>query len=717
MPESKPMLNTKGSCNSRNELKTMDDSSTGSDEIVYKGNPSRRGATAEVEWKYRGRSGSEATATEPLSAPTGLTAQQSEGFQRFYKAVASPTHVRVTAGGRIVPNTRALSSPTSKRAKDKLSIETQSPGGQPAVKQQNDGVPLPKGPAVPFFPMPQHYFPPFHPQFAHLGAPMAMMPMPMGMGMPGGFAYPQPAPSSGTGTVTQAVDATLKENQPKQVGDGDVKPGPEADKMENKVKLSPPEQFDHTKPFVYNGQLMYPVPAPFPPPMGTPYLPPGYMAHPGYPVHHFPSPMMGPPHMAMNPVMGQMGFPSSSPAPAPVSAPTGNPGPSGPIPTAKHQPPSAPPISSIRPSDITRKQIDSLRSSLKYHEDQLQFNRHQIDEKDMERTIKMLEEQIDRFEKINAAQHLYEDKHYPKRNVECAKRAGSEGADSPMSPQPDATAMPDAAAQVSSRTGSFRKRDFLKTRPGLTARQNNQPNQTAPSFAPVGSAMMANDPTKKSTLPSGAALAPPFEPRTASGQADTELGPPSFDESLFKRDEELEKRLLAAAAGKTWPALTDPAASTFPNGSHEARVDQGLSAHEQAGLGRPYLVGKLPAGVNPQTAQGPDYVYDRELTEDEIRARFLYWGKAPRYARQGLPAYDGKDFYPPSPVKDSLCDMLYGPTNAKHHFEGLAADTTDPFRPATPLSGERPQKQPTNKEGTSPVSRKGRMVVANEIIC
>src|SRR5690349_7452768 len=40
-----------------------------------------------------------------------------------------------------------------------------------------------------------------------------------------------------------------------------------------------------------------------------------------------------------------------------------------------------PTITSIRPSEITKKQIEGLRSSLRYYEDQLQYNRHQIDEK------------------------------------------------------------------------------------------------------------------------------------------------------------------------------------------------------------------------------------------------------------------------------------------------------------------------------------------------
>src|SRR5690606_34520346 len=114
-----------------------DDSSVTSDELVFKGTINRRMSrelareasqnsirpptqpardsvrdmaqepphdpSRPMEWKYRGRDGTGATTAEPIPAPTGAPAQRDEGFQRFYKAVVSPTHVRVTAGGRIVP--------------------------------------------------------------------------------------------------------------------------------------------------------------------------------------------------------------------------------------------------------------------------------------------------------------------------------------------------------------------------------------------------------------------------------------------------------------------------------------------------------------------------------------------------------------------------------------------------------------------------------------
>ena len=59
-----------------------------------------------------------------------------------------------------------------------------------------------------------------------------------------------------------------------------------------------------------------------------------------------------------------------------------------------------------------------------------------------------------------------------------------------------------------------------------------------------------------------------------------------------------------------------------------------------------------PSGVSAGMACDTDYVYTRPLTEDELRARHMYWGKTPRHLQKGLPKFDGKDFYPPSPTRE-----------------------------------------------------------------
>jgi len=78
------------------------------------------------------------------------------------------------------------------------------------------------------------------------------------------------------------------------------------------------------------------------------------------------------------------------------------------------------------------------------------------------------------------------------------------------------------------------------------------------------------------------------------------------------------------------------------------------SINAQGMTSKPYLVGALRAGCDPTLASDADYIYERELTEDELRARHLFWGNTPRSLQKGLPKFDGKDFYPPSPVRANM---------------------------------------------------------------
>lgn len=80
----------------------------------------------------------------------------------------------------------------------------------------------------------------------------------------------------------------------------------------------------------------------------------------------------------------------------------------------------------------------------------------------------------------------------------------------------------------------------------------------------------------------------------------------------------------------------------------------------------PYLIGAFPQGTQSSDAHATDLQYPRPLTEEERRARFLYWGRAPKSAYGGLPKFDGKDFYPPSPTKESV--RLRQPSTAGNSF-------------------------------------------------
>lgn len=710
----------------RDKKKTMDDSSTASEEVIFKGNMSRRTvkqdfapvntadntkepppnsipadqsvtpAVAHVpdiappmEWKYRGRSGSEALVNEPLPAPTGLAAQHSEGFQRFYKAVVSPTHVRVTAGGRIVPNTRNPASPTAKRPKDTDHVTTEEktePG--PA------STTAPKHPAaIMGMPQPMPFFYPSYPGMPPMH-PMTGMPMPV---MPPGFPFPMPVPTAPT--ANSAEEAARKENQSKKAEEhkaaSELQPGKPG------INLSPPEQFDHTKPFMYNGQQwMFPMfPAPYPGFLGMP--PPGYAGHmPG-------PPMMMPPHMPMPPMMSPIG-------PVP---PVGPMGPMGPQQSAgaatmttaapsssrqsTPQPPSKPPISSIRPSQITRKQIDGLRASLKYHEDQLQYNKHQIDEKDMERKIEMLNHDIDRFEKVFQAQTEFEEKHYPKTDKDKDEAASSSGRSSVPSSKTQSQSEESKESKESKATTmsnnshsqpKLRKKDRSRDSVGINSNKSSTASYILEDSAQdrVLASIQAG---KKSSLPSGAARAPVFQPRSVSTLS---CPVPSGNEQVWKAanaeggitQEQLEaaEKKLIAAGSKAWAVPHEI------NGT-PSQPSRGESPRKHDGLGVPYLVGTLPRGVNPYAGHRFEYEYSRKLTDEELQARHLYFGKTPRSVSQGLPKYDGRNFYPPSPARHitpneppsiSRGPAPVGEPGVEYGFAAPDGREADPFRAMAP---------------------------------
>lgn len=721
----------------RGTKKMLDDSSSTSDEVVFRGTMSRRSLKTEAtqfaqvtnptqlaqppqhpqnawtvpnttgnpktdsavasasnqptEWKYRGRSGSEVTHNEPVSAPTGLVAQQNEGFQRFYKAVVSPTHVRVTAGGRIVPNTRNPVSPTAKHTKDDDSTTSGHHQPEPVPAPAPASAAAPK-PFMPVMGMP-HPMPFYYPGYASMPPihPMSGMPMPM---VPPGFPYPMPMPNMAAPVNTQ--DLSNKENQTKKTDDGvDKSATAGAHPTKTGVELSPPEQFDHSKPFMYNGQQwIFPMyPTPYPGYMGMP--PPGYPG-PGVPG----APMMMPPSMAMPPMMGPMRPMAAQPPPgAAIPAPSVTA-------SARHatpQPPSKPPISSIRPSQITRKQIDGLRSNLKYHEDQLQYNKHQIDEKDMENKIEMLLADIERFERVFKAQADYEEKHYPK-SAKVKEDASSSGdrssAPSTKTSQSQSEESKESKATVTTMNSrpSLRKQERSRDSVGVNS---NKSSTASYNFDEPGQERLMNilNPGRGSKLPSGAALAPVFQPRSVSaltehitnGQSQNWQSAQDGDEITQEQLEATEKRLLTA--GNKARSLSQQVQDLTYSES------RGHSPRGHEYLGAPYLVGTLPNGANAYSTHRMEYEYNRKLTDQEVQARHLYWGKAPRSVSQGLPKYDGRNFYPPSPVKNMTpsaspsirrSHIPIGVPEIDYEFHGPGGKDVDPFHAMNPFRAKTP---------------------------
>ncbi|KAL1838194.1 hypothetical protein VTJ49DRAFT_2951 [Mycothermus thermophilus] len=600
-----------------------------------------------MEWKYRGRSEIEMGTSEPTPAPTGIAAQRDEGFQRFYKAVVSPTHVRVTAGGRIVPNMRGPPSPTSKKTSDTPTMDSQRVSDTSTSK----AGPTPVGVAQPVPVMPQ-FVPGFPPGFQPLQAPVSFVPMALPPGLP--FAPP---------TVNPAAMIQPAPNNPK----------PADDNGQTKAKPAAPE------PFFYNGQIVYPMGA-FPTSMVNPMLP---------------VQMVGIPHGGIAPqvprhfVQSQPPRPSTTDSGVSHSSATRNLSGIPPIlanvvpANANFNGASAPPISSIKPSDITKKQIAAFKQNLKYHEDQLQYNRHQIDEKEMEQKIQIIKGHIQRFEATLQTQLEYEAAHAKAMK---AKEDGKASEESRPQQQHQQQPSPEKVEEVKNRMKAHIQR-YKTSEESRT--QQQQPAGTGNRGSGESAVSDPSGPSKTTSLPSDAALAPAFQPR---GYASTWTSSKYVKE--MKAYGQAEKRLLAMesksmgqmhtgdqrSASQPFTASTGPAGKAERKTNNSDNSSRGGGSKQNSNFGVPYLLGTLPRGVNPRTAKSQDYVYMRPLTEEEMRARFLYWGKAPNIVTKGLPKFDGKHFYPPSPVKETSVGV------SRVDDCRVCDSDSDPFRSATPVA-------------------------------
>lgn len=569
--------------------------------------PARQFDGTESEWKYRGRTESEDTEPQPLSAPSGLAAQKNEGFQRFYRAVVSPTHVRVTAGGRIVPNNRAPPSPTSKWSTGKTNFDGNRVHQRGHSEQS--ACSLPQGPFGTYPAMYPGFIPGINPAMAPGTHHYPMIPWHLGMNLGGGFGIPiasanKPSPSKPTFNKPKDSPRNDKHSESGVPDKASFPYAPVSD------------QFDHNRSAVYNGQWMIPPGGQlYPVAMATPH---------GFPGAPFAIPMMASRGMATNHAARSATGAHNQPAENDILGSTAKAVPG-------YAPPSKPPISSIRPSEITKRHLDILRARLKYLEDQLSYNKHQIDEKAVENDAQMVHQYIDQFEKNFDAQVSIEESQYQKhsQNKDLGEATPSNGG---------VVSKPSASSEARSHSGNHassnsdqvshsRLAGHKTDREKSGSRFNPGINSTKSVSAFVGwkepsnSADTSDELNGKSTLPVGAAMAAPFQPRTGASSVTDRRPQPSQDQGTSNS---------GAAAG--------PAFASHGN------------------QGTPYLVGYLPYGIRPDLAKDTDYSYTRPLTEDELRARHMYWGKAPRHLQKGLPKFDGKDFFPPSPVKDRSSD-------------------------------------------------------------
>ncbi|KJZ80182.1 hypothetical protein HIM_00032 [Hirsutella minnesotensis 3608] len=548
------------------------------------------------EWKYRGRTDSEENLSQPICSPAGVAAQKDEGFQRFYKAVVSPTHVRVTAGGRIVPNTRAAASPTAKWPKEKNAIDLAGPGRLLNRDQPEHGlIPFPPSSFGAFPPMIPGFMPGMGPGMAPPQAAFPMVPWHMGVNMNGAFGMmpPQMFPIPGVVPGSTSSAASMKSDKHSEAGN--------SESASQSVRVSPPEQFDHNRPFFYNGQWMMPP--------GAAMFPFGMPPVPGFPFHMGGQAVM-PPKFGMHPMMHLQPM-KSDPSMHSHAAPNTT--------VPAHAAPSTPPVSSIRQSEITKRQLENLRGHLRYLEDQLQYNKHQIDEKMIEQQIQVIRHQISLFEKNLEMQlsmeqgQITKTENHGEANSSISSRMSSASNDTKQSQSARAAANYQESLSQDPESKTWESPSHLPA--------GSSTAKTLPLKSALKKSRSIEATKKPFTIPVSAALAPPFQPR-----AD---GPVSS----------------SATAGSSLRSA-GPLASEGSSGQ----------SAEIYHFGEPYLVGFLPEVYNPSAIGRVDYTYGRELTEEEVRARHMYWGNAPRSLQRGYPKFDGKDFYPPSPVKEGSLD-------------------------------------------------------------
>ncbi|KAF6809641.1 hypothetical protein CSOJ01_06813 [Colletotrichum sojae] len=598
---------------------------------------------------------------QPDQKPT-LPEQKRKGFEQFYEAVRSPTHVRVTAGGRIVPNnldTSHASSPTGKSGKERLTSDVNGIQVQPQPQPQPSfGTAFNGASFLPGHPMMGQMHPVLHPGFPIMaqGQPGTIPPF-------AGFPVPQFAMSQMPPQASFAHPVGIK-----SPNNGDEKT------QQNDVASS------------FGGQWLFP-PHPMMP-MGMPF--PG---HPMMPVGFNP---MAQPMVYQHP-------------PTPVSA-------MDPKPVAPAAQPDNCPVSSIRPSIITKNQLAGLRSSLKKAEAQLAYNRHQIDEKHMEEYARQLRADIEHFEVKLKGELALEDGNVP------ARRFSSDGAEKHTADnikpfkemaieiKPDRTVSLSVADEQ--KPLKSRKKDRVKlavdTSKASASFSNmdmfaiNSQSADTTSGGQLSKPNGVDHTRKPSVLPVTAALAPVFQPRSEpwlSGDDDRLLkkvtqNVPTGSKQAADGSGSRGHRSFSGRFHGPVPANLEESnrylSKAPPTPAHDIEEFSNF-ARDNAGLGLPYLVGEVPFGMDP----GPeirDYIYHRALTQDEEMAKHLYWTHAPDHLRMKFPKFDGKDFYPASPEKQARPNSKVVsalPTGKPEKDYGFSLPTSDldPFAPLEPYGG------------------------------
>ena len=511
------------------------------------------------------------------------------------------------------------------------------------------------------------------------------------------------------------------------------------------IKISPPSQFDHSRPFMFNGQVVYPVPAGFQPPANSVPLPITVLGDPNLP------------HQASVPTTGSF-LPSQYPVPVPMGN-FSNPFmiPLGP---ANHlqmmTPHGVQPLEAVSPlpaylpqpvpglvslSELTKVQIQGFRNQVKHIDNQLANNKHQVDEPFLQRQRSelivfiekmktMLETQLGQEGNESSLAHLngtigdnntvYLNQNNAgetlpnvesgaeddKLKISYLSLAGNEelkggststaGALAPpvplFVPKPHASTIQDKTADFQAVKMSAKTKSSTRSEPGTKSRLTAAAAM-APPFQPRAHTMTQPSLSESEPASDVATRASSLEGRPvpilpaglpASAIAYSQLGPRRL--ANFSADQPV---MLSGAGHASLSRAHTVHAPYMLDGNYSGLFQRSNTFHAQPTTREitgvvpaiapsvvPYLVGVLPQGIHISEARGSDFVYSRPLTDAEVRARHLYWGDAPRSALKGsgLPKFDGKDFYPPSPVKE-----MVGPASPASRSIANQRSTTVPL--------------------------------------
>jgi hypothetical protein len=631
-----------------------------------------------VQWAFRRRDSSDRS-SQPYSAPSGSFAQQSENFQRFYRAVVSPTHVRVTAGGRIVPNNRAIASPQFEWNGEQSNFDPRNSFSDTELNLQ--AAPLLQNTTL------ESDFPQISP--AGLASTYNTKSQNCSLGFEN-MSSQNLGNSLGNDRNLALSGNAIKLN-------GEIAAAPmQSHSLPQPIKLSNPNLFDQSKPFLLNGQWVNPLPPGFQPPLHALPIPYSLVGNPNL----VPANVPVPPATLFSQLPMPMGFLAS-----PLLGPTLSQPPAVPIRNTigalEHVPPFAtlfPTPSVLSLPDITRHQIEGYRAQLKLIENQIANNKHQIDVDYMEHQRSKVESLIEQMEAILdfqlAHQHSQDTGQYTSSSAQIMSGSQSSGESRQRINRPNgisSSLIPKGDSSLGLGIAHINTKTDIATMASAKQKPRDE-NIQGTENADETKLPTRPETAAKSRLTAAAAKAPPFRPRTQAMLAhNLSQFTHNFADKSSTDVQVHDGDQVVLQSSLDWGQSTYP---QFATGIGHASLSRAHTVHDtptytqqefpppnlqrfhtihgqhapfQASVplisphAVPYLVGTLPQGFKRSEIQASDLVYPRPLTEDELRARYLYWGKAPRSALNGLPKFDGKDFYPPSPAKNTAPVPSYSP--------------------------------------------------------